>query len=66
MSFVAAIYLIALALTLVLVSLVVWTAVRSCIRFRGKMLVTCSEMGDRAAVQVDAPQPTLLPGAQKT
>lgn len=54
MSFVTAIYATALVLSLTLVSVMAWTALRSYLRFRGKMLVTCPETAAPTAVEVNA------------
>jgi hypothetical protein len=67
MPFVTFIYLIALILSLSLMTLMVWRVVWSYLRFRGKRLVTCPETGEAAGVELDAggaalATPTAEPG----
>ncbi|MBI2357646.1 MAG: hypothetical protein HYV04_01800 [Deltaproteobacteria bacterium] len=53
MSFVTAIYLTAMILSFVLVLLTVWAAVRSYLRLRDKIFVTCSSATACTAVEQD-------------
>lgn len=66
MTFVAVVYLTALILSLSLVSLMVWRAVRSYLRFRGQMLVTCPENAAAAAVKVDAARAAIMTPVAET